>query len=187
VRLQRIFGTDIRSGPLTIVDVLKPIFLLEHVPTWCTYKCVYDDYWWCIHIHKVTDTDITLPMSFTATAKIYMLALILLHRHGNVVIWQVTRITCMWVGRRLVGLSMRHQDTSVCLCACVCVCLPVCDKSLLICHCWTMHSCWRFGIVNKVTLRWARLILRWVTIFGWVYRLGMKQLDQLSLASLCGH
>jgi len=27
--------------------------------------------------------------------------------------------------------------------------------------------------MNEVALRWARLVLGWVTVFGWVYHLGM--------------
>jgi len=27
--------------------------------------------------------------------------------------------------------------------------------------------------MNKVNTHWARLVLGWVTVFGWVYHLGM--------------
>jgi len=43
--------------------------------------------------------------------------------------------------------------------------------------------------MNEVNGRRARLLLGWVTVFGWVYRRGIyvtSQLGQLSLASLRG-
>jgi len=56
-------------------------------------------------------------------------------------------------------------------------------------------SGWRRGVManvvrrmNEVTLRRARLVLGWVTVFGRVYHHGVvtSQLGQLSLASLRG-
>ena len=43
--------------------------------------------------------------------------------------------------------------------------------------------------ISKVTLRWAQLVLGWMTFFGQIYHLGKepRQLCQLSLASLHGH
>ena len=40
---------------------------------------------------------------------------------------------------------------------------------------WTLlgHSGSVVRCMNKVTLHWARLVPGWVTIFGWVYRIGM--------------
>jgi len=35
------------------------------------------------------------------------------------------------------------------------------------------HSGNGVGCINKVTLRWARLVPGWVTIFGWLYHLDM--------------
>ena len=46
--------------------------------------------------------------------------------------------------------------------------------------CWFAHTGWWRGVVvnalvviNEVTLHWARLVLGWVTICGWVNHLGM--------------
>ena len=46
-------------------------------------------------------------------------------------------------------------------------------------HCWRLVG-WRHGVVvigvcrmNKVNARRARLVPGWVTVFGWVYHLGM--------------
>jgi len=46
-------------------------------------------------------------------------------------------------------------------------------------HCWQLVG-WRHGVVvigvcrmNKVNARRARLVPGWVTVFGWVYHLGM--------------
>ena len=44
-------------------------------------------------------------------------------------------------------------------------------------HLFYMLAVWRSGSVvrrmNEVALRWARLVLGWVTVFGRVYHLGM--------------
>jgi len=59
----------------------------------------------------------------------------------------------------------------------------------------TLGTSWWRGVVvsgvcrmNEVNARWARLVLQWLTIFGWgiLSRYVTSQLGQLSLASLRG-
>jgi len=47
----------------------------------------------------------------------------------------------------------------MCVCLCVCVCVCVCVVT------WFNSSA--LVLINEVTLRWAQLVLRWVTVFGW--------------------
>ena len=44
---------------------------------------------------------------------------------------------------------------------------------LLYQHCYISGVVRGIWSINEVTLRWAQLVLRKVTVFGWVYHLGV--------------